>query len=61
MDVALREFNPMERPWCREMALAPDEVHWHGPNTETHLGVNVLTIGRAVFDRKYVCSVSCHV
>lgn len=46
-----REYNPMERRWCREMVLNPDRVIWYGPFLANDGGIPLLMVGRAVFDR----------
>lgn len=54
--VPQREYNAMERPWCKDFALQPDSVGWYGPyrSLDTSSGVVVMTVGKSVFDRRYV-------
>jgi hypothetical protein len=48
-NVSIREYNPMERPFCRDIALDPSRVHWIGPFGGTM--VPLVTVGKAVLDR----------
>lgn len=49
--VPQREYNPMERDFCRHYARQPDRIMWHGPFRANGNGVPIMTIGRSVFDR----------
>jgi len=52
--VPQRQFNAMEQPWCKQFALNPDNVGWYGPYRSFDSGVSIMTIGRSIFDRRYV-------
>lgn len=46
------EYNPLERPWCREEALNPNKTISYGPYLNVGQGLLwLVTVGRAVFDR----------
>jgi len=47
--VSRREYNPMERKWCQDIALA-DGVSWGRP-FNISASERILTIGRGAFDR----------
>jgi len=49
--VPLREYNVLERAWCRDFALNPGKVRWYGPFRANDSGLPIMTIGRSVFDR----------
>jgi len=56
--VPYREYNAMERSWCQQFALNPLEVGWYGPYWQFDDAIHntaVITVGKAVFDRMYVC------
>jgi len=50
--VPQREYNPMERPWCQMFALNPSKVWWYGPYQVYDHGILIMTVGRAIFDRR---------
>lgn len=50
--VLSREYNPMERPWCRDFALNPDAIVWYGPFLSLDSGIAQMMVGRSVFDRR---------
>ena len=61
-NVSAREYNPMERAWCQNTALAAGDISWQGPIRQTTPGaVPVVTVGRGAFDRRCVraCSACC--
>jgi hypothetical protein len=47
-----REFNPMERAWCQNFALNPEEIGWYGPFFTSGGELPILMVGRGVFDRR---------
>lgn len=48
-----REYNPLERQWCRDQALNPFKAVIVGPYLDAFINdLWLLTIGKAVFDRK---------
>jgi len=47
-----REYNPMERAWCRDFALRPKEVVFYGPFQANGNGIALVSIGRGLFDRQ---------
>lgn len=55
--VSHREYNPLERDWCRNQALEPKKVHIEGPRLDelSYHGVEeyrwMMTVGRALYDR----------
>lgn len=48
--VPQREYNPMERKWCQEIALA-DKVSWGKSFNNIGSKEPILSIGRGAFDR----------
>lgn len=48
--VSAREYNAMERKWCRQVALDPSRDPFNV--TESYRGL--IAIARGVFDRRYV-------
>lgn len=47
-----REYNPLERKWCRDQALNPGKAEIVGPYLDAFLNdLWLLTIGKPVFDR----------
>jgi len=52
--VPQREFNAMERPWCAKFASEPEIVGYYGPYRALDHGIALMTVGKAVFDRRYV-------
>ena len=48
-DVTMRNYNPMERAFCRDQALHPGE-RIYGPEKSISNGTWVLTFGRGIFD-----------
>ena len=46
-----REYNPLERQWCRDQALSPGKTQIAGPYVEAFTGLWLLTVGEAVFDK----------
>mmetsp|Transcript_15777 Transcript_15777/g.33367 ORF Transcript_15777/g.33367 Transcript_15777/m.33367 type:complete len:1213 (+) Transcript_15777:226-3864(+) len=59
--VPTREYNPLERGWCREQALNPTRVHSIGPYMSAWDEDKkwLLTVGRAVYDIKTGAFVCC--
>ena len=57
--VPTREYNPMERAWCRDQALDPSRVHSIGPYVSAWSGVWLMTTGRAIYDRVTGAFISC--
>ena len=58
--VPLRRYNPLERQWCAEQALHPQQTQISGPYLDAsseHLWL--LTVGRAVFDRITKTFIAC--
>jgi hypothetical protein len=54
--VPQRLYNPMERPWFRDMALQPDKILSIGPFKAFGSGMELIHMGRGMFDRRYVPS-----
>jgi len=52
--VPQREYNPMERKWCQSFALNPNAVVWYGPYRSFDHGTVIVTVGKSIFDRRYV-------
>lgn len=50
--VPMREYNAMERPWCQSFVNDPDTVGWYGPYRSLDHGAVILTVGKAIFDRR---------
>uniref|UniRef100_A0A7S4IG44 Uncharacterized protein n=1 Tax=Odontella aurita TaxID=265563 RepID=A0A7S4IG44_9STRA len=51
--VSNREYNPLERGWCKDMAQNPWQVRFVGPYLDAwseHLWL--ITVGQAVYDKK---------
>ena len=46
-----REYNPLERQWCRDQALSPGRAHIVGPYKGAFTGLWLITVGEAVFDK----------
>jgi hypothetical protein len=58
--VPAREYNPLERQWCRDQALNPDTTQLVGPYVDAfHRDLWLLTIGKALFDRMTGHFVGC--
>jgi hypothetical protein len=51
-DVPIRRYNPMERLFCHDQVLHPEEVRIFGPYLDSVWGQWRLTVGQAVYDRK---------
>lgn len=52
LTVFSREYNPLERGWCKDQALNPGKTMMTGPYLDAFSAqLWLLTIGRAVFDR----------
>lgn len=49
--VPQREFNAMEKPWAREMALNPHRVVWYGPFLLDGSGTPTMIVGKSIFDQ----------
>jgi len=50
--VNAREYNPMERGWCREQALNPQRTTNVGPYRDANIeNLWLIAFGRAVYDR----------
>lgn len=50
--VPAREYNPLERGWCREQALNPQRTTNVGPYLDANVeDLWLMTFGRAVYDR----------
>eukprot|EP00592_Proboscia_alata_P029677 CAMPEP_0194443728 /NCGR_PEP_ID=MMETSP0176-20130528/126869_1 /TAXON_ID=216777 /ORGANISM="Proboscia alata, Strain PI-D3" /LENGTH=1495 /DNA_ID=CAMNT_0039270017 /DNA_START=354 /DNA_END=4842 /DNA_ORIENTATION=- len=50
--VPSREYNPLERSWCRDQALNPNKSHISGPYLDAFAeDLWIMTIGRAAYDR----------
>jgi hypothetical protein len=49
--VPIRLYNPMEREFCADQALHPNEVRVSGPYLDAVWSTWRLTVGKAVFDR----------
>jgi len=47
-----RDYNPLDRSWFKDFALHPDEVRLHGPFRAGGGGIPIITVGRAIFDRR---------
>jgi hypothetical protein len=50
-NVTQREYNPMERAFCRDAALSPQAVQFYGPYRSNGNGIILVTVTKAVFDR----------
>jgi len=47
-----REYNPLERQWCRDQALNPYKTEIVGPYLDAFISdLWLLTVGKAIFDR----------
>jgi len=48
-----REYNPLERQWCRDQTLAPNSTTCVGPYVDAFVDdLWLLTFGKAIFDRR---------
>ncbi|CAB9510337.1 expressed unknown protein [Seminavis robusta] len=56
-----REYNPVERDWCRKQVLKPNEYHFFGPYHPPRAppGVWLFGLGKALYDRKTGRFVAC--
>ena len=55
-----REYNPLERGWCREQALNPHKTQNVGPYLDAFKkGLWLMTFGRAVYDRSTGEFIAC--
>jgi hypothetical protein len=50
--VPQREYNPLERDFCRNAALQFGNIDWYGPYLSNGYGIPLMFIGKAVFDRE---------
>lgn len=50
--VSTREYNALERAWFHDCIENHEEFRWHGPFPAFDSGVELLTICRAIYDRK---------
>jgi len=58
--VPMKEYNPLERAWCRDQALNPQRVHNIGPYIDAFNNDQwIMTAGRAVYDRITGAFISC--
>ena len=57
--VPTREYNPMERAWCRDQAIDPSRVHSVGPYLGAWTKMWLMTTGRAIYDRVTGAFISC--
>merc|ERR1719343_1426693 len=55
----IREYNGMARAWCADQATHPGETRIFGPYASASWFRWLLTIGRAVFDRKTGELIAC--
>ena len=58
--VSMREYNPLERAWCRDQALNPKKVH----SSDLYLNsfdqrTWLITIGKAIYDKKTNEFIAC--
>jgi hypothetical protein len=55
-----REYNPLERGWCRDQALSPDKFHAVGPYQDAwDPTLWVITAGKAVYDSQTGKFIAC--
>jgi HAMP domain-containing protein len=57
--VPIREYNPLERSWCRDQALNPEKVHVHCYENVLDSGNWIVSVGNAVYDRTTNEFVAC--
>mmetsp|Transcript_18225 Transcript_18225/g.39386 ORF Transcript_18225/g.39386 Transcript_18225/m.39386 type:complete len:1769 (-) Transcript_18225:63-5369(-) len=59
--VRTREYNPLERAWCRDQALDPSRLHSAGPYIDawTTEKTWTMTAGKAVYDLGTDIFISC--
>ena len=59
-EVPVREYNPLERGWCRDQALRPDRVQNIGPFRDAWNPDNWLMLaGRPIYDTKTGAFIAC--
>ena len=60
IEVPVREYNPLERGWCRDQALRPDRVQNIGPFRDAWNPDNWLMLaGRSIYDIKTGALIAC--
>eukprot|EP00529_Nitzschia_sp_RCC80_P002698 CAMPEP_0113449536 /NCGR_PEP_ID=MMETSP0014_2-20120614/5351_1 /TAXON_ID=2857 /ORGANISM="Nitzschia sp." /LENGTH=1855 /DNA_ID=CAMNT_0000340819 /DNA_START=9 /DNA_END=5576 /DNA_ORIENTATION=- /assembly_acc=CAM_ASM_000159 len=57
--VSIRNYNPMERPFCADQALHPGQTRIFGPYLDTPFRQWRMSIGEAVFDRRTGEFIAC--
>ena len=59
--VPTREYNPLERQWCRDQVLNPNRVHCIGPYIDAWSKEKrwLMSAGRAVYDIETGAFISC--
>ena len=49
--VPSNEYNPLERPWCKEQALDPFHLQSFGPYRDAFTPTMLMTFGTSMYDR----------
>jgi hypothetical protein len=58
--VPTREYNPLERAWCRDQALNPNRVHSAGPFISAWARTEwLMSAGKAVYDHRTGAFIAC--
>jgi hypothetical protein len=57
--LSIRLYNPMEREWCRDMALKPETIQANAWEDAWSPGDWILIVGKGVYDRKTREFISC--
>lgn len=47
-----RDYNPLERDWFHAFVAGKGEMVWFGPYEATGVGIRIISVGKAVYDRK---------